>query len=101
MPGEIAVIPLPIVVAVALAWAVLREDARLRGTARLYRQLEFEGIEELRRGDPYPEEPAVEGGGYLREPDGRPADSDRVLREELERARDHTIRRRKGAACLP
>jgi hypothetical protein len=23
-----------------------------------------------------------------------------VLREELERARDHTIRRRKGAACL-
>jgi hypothetical protein len=101
VPGEIAVIPLLIVVAAALAWAVLREDARLRGMARLYRQLEFEGIEELRRGDPYPEEPAVEGGGYLREPDGRPADSDRVLREELEQARDHTIRRRKGAACRP
>jgi hypothetical protein len=99
--GEIAVIPLVIVAAAALAWSVLREDARLRGRARRYRQLELEGIEELRRGDPYPEEPAVEGGGYLREPDGSRADSDRVLRKELERARDHTMRTRKGAACLP
>jgi hypothetical protein len=100
VPGEVAVIPLVIVVAAALAWSVLREDARLRGRARRYRQLELEGIEELRRGDPYPEEPAVQGGGYLGEPDGRRADSDRVLREELERAREHTIRRRKGGACL-
>jgi hypothetical protein len=98
--AEIAVIPLVIVGAAALAWSVLREDARLRGRARRYRQLELEGIEELRRGDPYPEEPAVEGGGYLREPDGSRTDSDRVLREELERARDHMTGRRKGAACL-
>jgi hypothetical protein len=100
VPGEIAAIALVIVVAAALAWLALREDARLKARARRYRQLELEGIEELRRGDPYPEEPPVEGGGYLREPDGRRADSDRVLREELERARDHTIRRRKEAACL-
>ena len=100
MSGEIAVIPLLVVVAAALAWSVLREDARLRGRARRYRQLELEGIEQLRRGDPYPEEPAVEGGGYLREPDGRRVDCDRVLREELERAREHAIRRRKGTACL-
>jgi hypothetical protein len=98
--GEIAVIPVVIVVAAALAWSVLRENARLRGTARRYRQLELEGIEELRRGDPYPEELVVEGGGYLREADGRRADADRVLREELDRARDHARRRRKGAACL-
>jgi hypothetical protein len=99
--GEIAVIPLLIVVAAALASSVLHENARLRGTARRLRQLELEGIEELRRGDPYPEEPVVEGGGYLREPDGSRADSDRVLREELERAREHAIRRRKGTPCLP
>jgi hypothetical protein len=99
VPGEIALIPLAILTCAGLAWLVRREDARLRARARRYRQLELEGIEELRRGDPYPEEPAVEGGGYLREPDGRRADSDRVLREELERARAHT-RRRRGAACL-
>ena len=74
MSGEIAVIPLLIVVAAALAWLVLHQSARVRGTARLYRPLELEGVEELRRGDPYT--------------------------EELERALDHTMRRRKGAPCL-
>jgi hypothetical protein len=72
--GEIAVIPLLIVVAAALAWLVLHQSARVRGTARRYRQLELEGVEELRRGDPYT--------------------------EELERALDDTMRRRKGAPCL-
>jgi hypothetical protein len=100
MSGEVAVIPLAIAVIAWLAWSIRREGKRLRRRARRYRQLELEGIEELRRGDPYPEEPTVEYGGYLREPDGRRADSDQVLREELERARAHTIRRRKGAACL-
>jgi len=98
--GEIAALPLVIVAGAGLGWLVRHEDTRLRRRGRRYRQLELEGIEELPRRDPYPEEPAVEGGGYLLEPDGRRADSDRVLREELERARDHTIRRGKGAACL-
>jgi hypothetical protein len=100
VPLEIVVIPLVIVVAAALAWSVLHEHTRLRDRARRYRQLELEGIEELRRGDPYPEEAGVEGGGFLREPDGRRADADRILREELERAREHSIRRGKGATCL-
>lgn len=112
MSGELIAVAVAIVGAVALVWALLREDARLRRRARRYRQLEFEGIEELRRGDPYPEDPGIEGGGYLREPDGRMANADRVLREELERARDYTrrlrtrrsrartLRRGKGAECL-
>ena len=112
MSGELAAIALPIVALAGLAWALLREDARLRRRARRYRQLELEGIEQLRRGDPYPEDPRVDGGGYLREPDGRMANADRVLREELDRARDHTrrlrrrrsrarsVRRGKGAECL-
>jgi hypothetical protein len=110
--GEIVAIALLVVGAAALAWSVLREDARLRRRARRYRQLELEGIEELRRGDPYPEDPRVDGGGYLCEPDGRRADADRVLRDEMERARDYTrrlrvrrararlLRRGKGAECL-
>ena len=41
-------------------------------------------------------------GGFLREPDGRAADADRVLRDELARAREHTRTtwRGKGAECL-
>jgi hypothetical protein len=54
----------------------------------------------LLRRDPYPEEKSVEG--FLREPNGRRADARRVLREELERAREHmrSRRRGKGASCL-
>ena len=58
----------------ALAWGVTREDARLRRRARRYRELELEGIEELRRDDPYPEH-AVVRGAFLREPDGRRANA--------------------------
>jgi hypothetical protein len=93
-----AVIP-PVVLVLALAWAVRREDAKLSRRARRYRQLEFEGIEQLRRDDPYPEEAAVPGA-YLREPDGRAVDGDRVLRAELGRAREYTLKRGKGAQCL-
>ena len=112
MSGEIFVIAIVAVGAAAVAWLMLREDARLRRRARRYRQLELEGIEELRPGDSYPEDPPIEGGGYLREPDGRRANADRVLREELERARDYTrrlrmrqcrartLRRGRGAECL-
>jgi hypothetical protein len=95
-----------------VVWAVTTEDARLRRRARRYRQLELEGIEELRRDDPFPEQGRVQGG-FLREPNGRAADAERVLHEELERAREHTrqesrrrsrsrsLRRRgKGAECL-
>jgi hypothetical protein len=112
VPGEIIVIAIVAVGVAAVAWGIVREDARLKRRARRYRQLEFEGIEELRRDDPYPEDTRVEGGGYLREPDGRRLDADRVLREELERARDYTrrvrarrsrartLRRGRGAECL-
>jgi hypothetical protein len=94
------------------AWAMRREDSRLRRRARRYRQLELEGIEELRRDDdPFPEQAPVEGA-FLREPNGRPADTARVLHEELERVREHTRRvsgrrsrtrsrrRGKGTECL-
>ena len=56
---------------IALVLALRQEDMRLRRRARRYRQLELEGIEQLRR-DPFPEEMAV-AGGFLREPDGAPA----------------------------
>jgi len=98
--------------AVFTMWLIRREGAGLRRRSRRYRELELEGIEELRARDRmYPEAPVVEGG-WMREPDGRPADADRVLHEELERAREHTRRRRrarsrtrtmwrgKGAECL-
>jgi hypothetical protein len=112
VPGEIIAIAILAVGVAAAGWAIGREDARLKRRARRYRQLEFEGIEELRRNDPYPEDTRVEGGGYLREPDGRRLDADRVLRDELERARDYTrrlrarrsrartLRRGRGAECL-
>ena len=89
----------PVVLVVALTWAVTREDAKLRRRARRYRELELEGLDELRRDDPYPEH-AVVRGAFLREPDGRATDADRVLREELGRAREYTLRRGRGAACL-
>jgi hypothetical protein len=100
----------PLALISGFAWIMTREDARLRRRARRYRELELEGIEELRP-DPYPEEERVEGG-FLREPNGRRTDTGRVLHEELERAREHTraiYRRRararsrrggKGASCL-
>jgi hypothetical protein len=59
----------------------------------------------------FPEQGRVEGG-FLREPNGRRADTERVLHEELERVREHTRRagrrrsrtrsrrRGKGAECL-
>jgi hypothetical protein len=110
--GELlALVVVPLLVVAAAAWAMRREDVRLRRRARRYRQLELEGIEELRRTDPYPEHAPV-AGGFLREPDGRTADADRVLHDELERAREHTrrahgrrsrtrsLRRGKGASCL-
>jgi hypothetical protein len=107
----VAFIVFPLVLVAALAWAVTREDTRLRRRARRYRQLEFEGLDQLRRDDPYPEQAPVPGG-YLREPDGRVTDAERVLHEELERIRDHTrrqtrrrsqrktARRGRGAECL-
>ncbi len=88
-----------------------REDIRLRRTARRLRELELEGIEELQRADPYPEEAEVEGA-FLREPTGERTETRRVLHEELDRARRHTralerkrsrsrgTRRGKGAECL-
>lgn len=104
-----------VVVLLATVLAVLlirREGAGLRRRSRRYRELELEGIEELRSADViYPEEPAVDSA-WMREPDGRPADANRVLREELARAREHTRRvrsarsrtrpmwRGKGAECL-
>jgi hypothetical protein len=108
MVAEIALV----VVLIALLAAFTRsEDTRLRRAARRYRELEYEGIEELRPRDPYPEDMSIDGG-FLREPDGRPADAERVLHEELERAREHTrrvyskrsrrrsLRRGKGSECL-
>jgi hypothetical protein len=96
---EIAAITLLGVAAVtSLVVLVRREDARLRQASRRYRELEWEGIEELRRpDDPYPE--AAPAGRWLREPDGSLADADRVLHEELNRAREHTrrLRRRRSA----
>lgn len=104
-------IAVPLVLAAVAAWAMTREDVRLRRRARRYRELELEGIEEWRRDDPFPEQGTVEGA-FLREPDGRAADTHRVLHEELERAREHTrreagrrrraraLRRGKGAECL-
>jgi hypothetical protein len=100
-----------LVIVGAFAVMLRRDDLRLRRRARLYRQLEQEGIEQLRRNDPYPEQGVVEGG-FLREPSGARADTDRVLHEELERAREHTrmlerrrrrrsaLRRGKGTECL-
>lgn len=115
MVGEIVIFAAVLVVAAVLAvWLIRREDTRLRRKSQRYRELRLEGIEELRRadrGDPYPEEPPAQGG-WMREPDGRRADADRVLHEELERARRHTrhvrrarsrrrsISRGKGAECL-
>jgi hypothetical protein len=108
MLAEIAMI---VVLITLLAAFARSEDRRLRRAARRYRELEYEGIEELRPRDPYPEELGVDGG-YLREPDGRLADAERVLHEELERAREHTrrlhsnrsrgrsLRRGKGSKCL-
>jgi hypothetical protein len=108
----IAAIAVPLLLLAGAAWLMTREDAKLRRCARRYRQLELEGIEELRRDDdPYPEQGRVEGG-FLREPNGRAADTARVMREELERVRTHTrrassrrsrtrsLRRGKGAECL-
>jgi type II secretory pathway pseudopilin PulG len=108
----LAAILVPSIVLAALVWMMTREDAWLRRRARRYRELELEGIEELRRDDdPYPEHGRVEGA-FLREPNGRRADTARVLHEELERVREHTrrmsrkrsrtrsLRRGKGAECL-
>jgi hypothetical protein len=91
---------------------IRRETVVLRRAALRYRELELEGIEELpREDDPYPENRRAHGA-WMREPDGRRADADRVLHDELERAREHTRRARrarsasrsatrpKGAGCL-
>jgi hypothetical protein len=109
MPADLLAIALLLGLVIGLGVALVRENRRLRRLARRYRELELEGIEELRRVDPYPED-RIEGG-WLREPDGSRADADRVLHEELERAREHTrrlrarsrrrsITRAKGAECL-
>jgi hypothetical protein len=109
----LALIVLPLVLVAALTWAITREDTRLRRRARRLRELELEGIEEVRHGvdDPFPEQGRVEGA-FLREPNGRPADTERVLHEELEREREHTrradrrrsrgrsLRRGRGSECL-
>jgi hypothetical protein len=95
----VAAVLLPVVLLLALSWAVTKEDAKLRRRARRYRELELEGLDELRRNDPYPEA-AIVRGAFLREPDGRAVDAERVLRDELHSAREYTLRRRKGAECL-
>ncbi len=94
----VAVIVFVALLCPAAVWGVTREDAKLRRQARRYRELELEGIEHMRPDDPYPEEIAVRNG-YLREPDGRASDADRVLYDELQRAREYTLRRGRGAAC--
>jgi hypothetical protein len=107
-----AAIALPLLLLAGAAWVMRREDATLRRRARRYRELELEGIEELRRDDdPFPEQSRV-NGAFLREPNGRAADTARVMHEELERVREHTrrvsrgrsrtrsLRRGKGAECL-
>lgn len=112
MIGEIAIFAGVLVLGAALAvWLVRREDMNLRRQSQRYRELQLEGIEQLGRRDPYPEEPAVDGA-WMREPNGSRANADRVLHEELERARRHTrhVRstrsrrgsrsRAKGAECL-
>jgi hypothetical protein len=99
MAEVLAIVLVALLVLGAFAWLLRREDKSLRRRARRYRELEHEGIEELRR-DPFPEEKSAEG--FLREPNGRRADARRVLREELERAREYmrSRRRGKGASCL-
>lgn len=112
MPEGVAItVVVGLAVALLTGLLIRREDVRLRRAARRYRELELEGIEALRRDDPYPEARTVEGA-WLREPDGRRADADRVLHEELARAREHTRQlqgtrsfrrsttRAKGAECL-
>lgn len=94
----VASVIFPLVLVVGLVLALRGEDTRLRRRARRYRQLEFEGLEQLRR-DPFPEDRTIEGG-FLREPDGARTNGDDVLREELRRARAHMTRRGKGAQCL-
>jgi hypothetical protein len=111
MIETVAAVAVPVLVLVALVLILRRDDLRLRRGARRLRQLEHEGIEELRRPDPYPEQEQVEGA-FVREPGGERADTRRVLHEELERARDYTrrkyrerarnrsLRGGKGAECL-
>lgn len=72
----VASVIFPLVLVVGVVLALRREDIRLRRRARRYRQLEHEGIEQLRR-DPFPEDKAVEGG-FLREPDGARTNGDDV-----------------------
>jgi hypothetical protein len=98
MMETVAAAIFPLVLVVALVLALRGEDVRLRRRARRYRQLEFEGIEQLRR-DPFPEDMAVDGG-FLREPNGTRTEGNDVLREELRRAREHMTGRGKGAQCL-
>jgi hypothetical protein len=108
----VAIAVLALLGLVLAGWLIRREGMQLRRRSRRYRELELEGIEELRAGDRvYPEAPVVDDR-WMREPDGRPADANRVLREELARAREHmrrvrlarsrsrAIRRGKGAECL-
>jgi len=78
------------VVGVLVGWAV-REDRRLRQVADRYRELEFEGIEEIEKKDPYPE---FEGREPIVEPDGTKVDATPVLHEELNTIREHMTRQR-------
>jgi hypothetical protein len=94
---SLASIVFPLALVAALVVALRLEDIELRGRARRYRQLEMEGIDQLRR-DPFPEEKAV-AGGFLREPNGAAAAGDDILRDELRRARRHMAKRRE-ATCL-
>lgn len=99
MMDTVASVIFPLLLVVAVVLAMRGEDSRLRRRARRYRQLQLEGIEQLRR-DPFPEEKAV-AGGFLREPSGARAAGDDVLRQELHRAREHMTQSGKGAPCLP
>lgn len=111
MIEAIAAIAVLVLIAACFVLLMLREDTALRRRAHRVRQLELEGLDELRRRDAYAEE-AWRFDGSLLDPDGSLVDVDSVLRNELAQAREHTrvkaarrsrmrsLRRWKGAECL-
>jgi hypothetical protein len=111
MIESIAAIAVPALIAACFVWLMRREDTALRRRAQRVRQLELEGLGELRGRDAYSEEAGTSAGSIL-DPDGSVADIETVLRNELAQAREHTrvkaarrprtrsLRGWKGAECL-
>lgn len=93
MIESITAIAVPALIAACFVWLMRREDTALRRRAHRVRQLELEGLDELRGRDAF-------------------ADVETVLRNELAQAREHTrvkaarrprtrsLRVWKGAECL-